>query len=62
MKIEYNENKYKFNHIRILVEICIASILYTLMGLAGAFYYKYLIDTILADGLVKTLHIISTDK
>jgi len=29
------------------------------MGLAGAFYFKYLIDTILADGLVKTLHIIS---
>ncbi len=47
-------------HKRLLVEICIASILYTLMGLAGAFYFKYLIDTILADGLVKTLHIIST--
>ncbi|MEJ6952528.1 peptidase domain-containing ABC transporter [Natronospora cellulosivora (SeqCode)] len=47
-------------HKRLLVEIFIASILYTLMGLAGAFYFKYLIDTILADGLTKTLHIIST--
>lgn len=47
-------------HKRLLVEIFIASILYTLMGLAGAFYFKYLIDTILVDGLVKTLHIIST--
>jgi ATP-binding cassette subfamily B protein len=47
-------------HKRLLVEIFLASVLYTLMGLAGAFYFKYLIDTILVDGLIKTLHIIST--
>ena len=47
-------------HKRLLVEIFLASILYTLMGLAGAFYFKYLIDTVLSDGLVKTLHIVST--
>ena len=29
------------------------------MGLAGTFYFKYLIDTILTEGLIKTLHIIS---
>jgi len=47
-------------HKKLLIEIFIASILYTLMGLGGAFYFKYLIDTILVDGLLKTLHIIST--
>ena len=45
---------------RLLIEIFIASILYTVMGLAGAFYFKYLIDSILVDGITKTLHIIST--
>src|SRR5690554_4514914 len=47
-------------HKKLLVKIFLASVLYTLMGLAGAFYFKYLIDTILVDGLIKTLHIIST--
>lgn len=47
-------------HKRLLIEIFIASILYTVMGLAGAFYFKYLIDSILVDGITKTLHIIST--
>ena len=47
-------------HKRLLLEIFISSILYTIMGLAGAFYFKYLIDSILVDGLIKTLHIIST--
>ena len=46
-------------HKRILAEIFVASVLYTLMGLAGTFYFKYLIDTILTEGLIKTLHIIS---
>ncbi|WP_035571005.1 peptidase domain-containing ABC transporter [Halonatronum saccharophilum] len=47
-------------HKRLLIEIFLSSILYTLMGLAGAFYFKYLIDTVLADGLVRNLHIVST--
>jgi len=47
-------------HKGLLVKIFFASILYTLLGIAGSFYFKFLIDTILADGLVKTLHIIST--
>ena len=47
-------------HKRLLFEIFLASILYTLMGLAGAFYFKYLIDTVLSDGLTNTLHILST--
>lgn len=46
-------------HKRLLIEIFLASILYTILGLAGAFYFKYLIDTVLADGLTDTLHIIS---
>ena len=46
-------------HKRLLIEIFIASILYTIMGILGAFYFKYLIDTVLADGLTQTLHIVS---
>ncbi|MFW5980905.1 MAG: peptidase domain-containing ABC transporter, partial [Halanaerobiaceae bacterium] len=46
-------------HKRLLIEIFIASLLYTLMGILGAFYFKYLIDTVLADGLVRSLHVVS---
>ncbi len=44
---------------RLLLEIFIISLIYSLLGALGAFYFKYLIDTILVDGLVNTLHIIS---
>lgn len=48
-----------FPHKQLVAEIFIASILYTLLGILGAFYFKYLIDEILIGGLLKTLHIIS---
>lgn len=42
-----------------LIHIFFASILYTLLGILGAFYFKFLLDDILPGGLKKTLHIIS---
>jgi ATP-binding cassette subfamily B protein len=46
-------------HKRLLVEIVLASMLLTIFGLLGTFYFKYLIDDILPDNLTNTLHIIS---
>ncbi len=40
-------------------QIFICSILYTLLGIAGAFYFQLLIDDILVFNLEKSLHIIS---
>lgn len=44
---------------RMLFGIFMASILYTILGILGAFYFKFLIDDILPYSLQKTLHIIS---
>lgn len=46
-------------HKGLFVQIFLASILYTLLGIAGAFYFQFLIDEILSYNLVRTLHIIS---
>ncbi|MEB1809770.1 MAG: peptidase domain-containing ABC transporter [Bacillaceae bacterium] len=43
----------------LFLQIFIASILYTILGIAGAFYFQLLIDEVLAFNLEKTLHIIS---
>ena len=43
----------------LLVQIFIASLIYTSLGILGSFYFKYLIDSILVNGLLKSLHIIS---
>ncbi len=43
----------------LLIQIFLASVIYTLFGLVGAFYFKTLIDEILVDGLAKTLHVVS---
>lgn len=40
-------------------QVFISSVLYTLFGIAGAFYFQLLIDDILVFNLEKTLHIIS---
>lgn len=42
-----------------LIHIFFVSILYTLLGILGAFYFKFLMDDILPGGLQKSLHIIS---
>ncbi|MDE5414007.1 peptidase domain-containing ABC transporter [Alkalihalobacterium chitinilyticum] len=43
----------------LFMQIFLASILYTILGIAGAFYFQLLIDEVLAFNLEKTLHIIS---
>lgn len=42
-------------HVGLLIHISIASIILTLFGLVGAYYYKYLIDDILANFLPNML-------
>lgn len=44
---------------RLLVNIFLASLLITIFGILGSFYFKVLIDDILPAGLLKTLHILS---
>lgn len=46
-------------HKRLLVEVILASILLTIIGLLGTFYMKFLIDDILPDSLISTLHVLS---
>ena len=48
-----------FPHKRLVLEIFLASIIFTALGILGAFYFTYLIDEILINGLIKSLHIIS---
>lgn len=43
----------------LLLHIFIASLLYTVLGILGAFYFKALVDDILPDGLMKTLTTLS---
>jgi ATP-binding cassette subfamily B protein len=43
----------------LLVNIFIASILITVLGIAGSFYYKFLIDDILPNNLANNLHSLS---
>ena len=40
---------------KLLIHIFIASLVYTVLGILGAFYYQELIDSILPDSLEKTL-------
>lgn len=44
---------------KLLLHIFIASLIYTVLGIFGAFYFKVLVDNILPDGLRKTLMTIS---
>lgn len=48
--------KPQFN---LLTHIFFASILYTLLGVLGAFYFKFLMDDIVPYGITGTLHVIS---
>lgn len=62
-----NETKgvfQRFFHIlipqkKLLIHIFLASILITVLGILGAFYYKLLVDEIMPSGLEKTLFIMS---
>lgn len=44
---------------KLLLHIFLASFLYTILGILGAFYFKVLVDDILPNGLPKTLMTIS---
>ncbi len=44
---------------KLLLHIFIASLVYTILGILGAFYFKELIDSVLPDGLKKTLMTLS---
>lgn len=44
---------------KLLVHIFFASVLFTVLGILGAFYFKFLMDDILPYALEKTLHIVS---
>lgn len=43
----------------LLINIFLASLIYTVLGILGAFYFKFLLDDILQYNLKKTLHVIS---
>lgn len=43
----------------LLLQVFCASLIYTVLGILGAFYMKELLDSILPYGLMKTLHILS---
>ncbi|HDR7898372.1 peptidase domain-containing ABC transporter [Bacillus pacificus] len=43
----------------LLIPLFFASIFFNLFGLLGAFYFKFLIDDIVANQLIQTLHIVS---
>lgn len=44
---------------KLLLHIFMASLVYTILGIVGAFYFKELIDSVLPDGLQKTLMTLS---
>lgn len=44
---------------KLLLHIFVASLVYTVLGILGAFYFKILIDSVLPDGLRKTLMTVS---
>lgn len=44
---------------KLIIHIFIASLIYTILGILGAFYFKALVDDILPDGLEKTLTTLS---
>ncbi len=44
---------------KLVMHIFVASLVYTILGILGAFYFKELIDSVLPDGLRKTLMTLS---
>lgn len=46
-------------HKKLIVHIYIASLVYTILGIAGAFYFQALIDSVLPNGLKETLTVLS---
>lgn len=46
-------------HKKLIAEIVISSLLLTLLGMTGAFYFKYLIDEVFISGLLHSLNVVS---
>lgn len=46
-------------HTRLLFSIFLASLVYTFLGILGSFYFKWMMDEILPNGLLNTLHVVS---
>lgn len=46
-------------HKKLLLHICLASFLYSFLGIGGAFYVKYLLDEMIPYSLEQTLHLFS---
>ncbi|MBZ4656813.1 MAG: lagD [Thermoanaerobacter sp.] len=44
---------------RLIVHIFFVSLIFTVLGIIGSFYFKFLMDSILPNGLVKTLNMFS---
>lgn len=44
---------------KLVINIFLASLIYTLLGILGSFYFKFMLDDILPNNLSKTLHIVS---
>lgn len=44
---------------RLIVHIFFVSLVFTILGIIGSFYFKFLMDSILPNGLVKTLNMFS---
>ena len=44
---------------KLVMHVFFASLIYTLLGILGAFYFRYLLDDILPTQLTRTLHVIS---
>lgn len=44
---------------RLLINIFFASLIYTILGISGSFYFKFLLDDILQYNLKNTLHIVT---
>jgi ABC-type bacteriocin/lantibiotic exporter with double-glycine peptidase domain len=44
---------------KLIVNIFMASLIYTILGILGSFYFKFMMDDILPNNLMKTLHIVS---
>ncbi|MBN1409845.1 MAG: peptidase domain-containing ABC transporter [Spirochaetales bacterium] len=51
--------KIVFPHRRLITEIFTASVLFTLLGIAGAFYFKFLLDEVLKGSLESSLTAVS---
>lgn len=48
-----------FPHKKLVWEIFVSSVIITLLGILGAFYFKFLIDEVFSSGLKKSLHVVS---